>query len=94
MTPKKIKFELNRENIPHFNNLYLDTDIGQLDCLNYINGLGDFNEVKKSSVPIKVEGAKFFVLDIDSLIRAKKALNRPRDRQAVLELEAIKKTKS
>jgi hypothetical protein len=93
MTPKKIKFELNRGNIPHFNNLYLDTDIGQLDCLNYINGLGDFNEVKKSSVPIKVEGAKFFVLDIDSLIRAKKALNRPRDKQAVLELEAIKKTK-
>jgi hypothetical protein len=34
------------------------------------------------------------VLSIDGLIKSKKAMNRPRDRQAVKELEAIKKLKN
>jgi hypothetical protein len=30
-------------------------------------------------------------LSLDALIKAKKAMNRPRDRQALVQLEAIKK---
>jgi len=36
-------------------------------------------------------GRRIRVLTIDSLIKAGKAMNRPRDREAVLQLEAIKK---
>jgi hypothetical protein len=38
-------------------------------------------------------GRRIRVLTIDSLIKARKAMNRPRDRQALLELEAIRKTR-
>ncbi len=38
-------------------------------------------------------GRRIRVLTIDSLIKARKAMNRPRDREAVLQLEAIKKLK-
>jgi hypothetical protein len=93
MTPKKIKFQLNQKHVAQFKNLYLDTDIGQLDCLSYINGLGDFSEVKKSSIPIEVEGMKLYVLSIDALIKAKMAMNRPKDKEAVRQLEEIKKLK-
>ena len=93
MTPKRIKFQLNKKNVEQFENLYLDTDICQLDCLSQINGLGDFSEVKKSSVPIEVEGMKLYVLNIDALIKAKMVMNRPRDKEAVRQLEEIKKLK-
>jgi len=33
------------------------------------------------------------VLGLDGLIEAKKAMNRPQDKQAVLQLEALKKLK-
>jgi hypothetical protein len=36
-------------------------------------------------------GLRIRVLTVDSLIKARKAMNRPRDREALLELEAIRK---
>ena len=92
-TPNRLKLHLTEDNCRQFNNLYLDTDIGQLDCLNFISGIGDFQTVKKKSVLAKIENIQLRVLNLDSLIEAKKAMNRPRDREAVLELEAIKKLK-
>ncbi len=94
MTPKKIKLNLTKENCRQFKNLYLDTDLGQLDCLGAISGVGNFNEVKKASVPIEVEGQKFNVLNLDALIESKKAMNRDSDKLKIVQLESIKKMKS
>lgn len=94
MTPKRIKFEINEKNIKQLKNLYLDTDIGRLDCLAFIDGIGGFDDVKKSSVQIEVEGLKIYVLSMDALIKAKKAMDRPRDSAALKQLEAIKKLKN
>jgi hypothetical protein len=91
MTPKRVKLALTESNCVHFKNLYLDTDIGQLDCISFVNGIGDFTSVKEKSTLIKVEGAKLRVLSLDALIEAKKAMNRPRDKEVVSQLEAIKK---
>jgi hypothetical protein len=94
MTPRRKKLELTEENCGSFNNLYLDTDIGRLDCLGAITGIGDYQKVKKKSVMIKTDGVRLRVLNLDALIESKKAMNRPRDRQAVAELEAIKKLRN
>lgn len=93
MTPKRKKFELTEKNKGQFKNLYLDTDIGQLDCVGLVEGIGDYSQVKRASVPVKVQNTQMRILGIDALIKAKQAMNRPRDRQAVLQLEAIKKLK-
>ncbi len=93
MTPKRLKLELTEKNLSDFKNLFLDTKIGQLDCLSLIEGVGDYNQVKKESSIIKVGKIKIHVLDIDALIKSKKAMNRPRDRQAIIQLEAIKELK-
>ncbi len=91
MTPTHIKLELTAESAAQFKNLYLDTDIGQLDCLGYIYGIGDYSDVLKASELLNMQGVKLRVLKIGSLIKAKEAMNRPRDREAILQLTAIMK---
>lgn len=91
MTAGRRKLELTAENCNQFKNLYLDTDIGQLDCLSFIEGIGDYQKVKEASRTIKLEKMQLYVLSLDSLIDAKKAMKRPRDKAVVVELEGIKK---
>jgi hypothetical protein len=92
MTPARLPLELTSANAGQFKNLYLDTDIGQLDCLSFVEGLGDYDKVKEGSILIDVEGLKMRTLDIDALIEAKKAMHRPRDRQMIEQLKRIKKS--
>jgi hypothetical protein len=92
MTPRRLKLKLTAENCADFKNLYLDTDIGQLDCLGYVQGLGNYQNIEPLSELREIEGGqRIRVLTIDSLIKSKKAMNRPRDRKVLLELEAIEK---
>jgi hypothetical protein len=94
MTPRQKKLELTEKNCGRFKNLYLDTDIGQLDCVSFIDGLGDYQKVRRASELVEVRDTKLRVLSLNALIKAKKAMNRPRDKQALLQLEAIKKLKN
>ncbi len=94
MTPKRKKLELTEKNCGQFKNLYLDTDIGQLDCVSFVEGVGEYRKVKRASELVKMQNMQIRVLGIDALIRAKRAMNRPRDREAILQLEAIRKLKS
>jgi hypothetical protein len=93
MTPKRRKLHLTKENCKTLKNLYLDTDIGQLDCISFVDGVGDYQHTKSASGLVKVETLRLPVLTLDALIKAKKAMNRPRDRFAVTQLQAVKKLK-
>lgn len=89
MTPGRQPLELTAENAGQFRNLYLDTDLGPLDCLSEIQGLGSYDEVVKASQTIEIDGVLLRVLTIEALIAAKEAMNRPRDREAIRQLRAI-----
>ncbi len=93
MTPEKVKLDLTQENCKNYKNLYLDTDLGQLDCVSFVDGIGDFEKVAKFVQVIEFEKLEFRVLTIDGLIEAKKAMNRPRDKEAIIQLKAAKKLK-
>jgi hypothetical protein len=93
MTSKKIKLALTKENCKDYKNLYLDTDLGQLDCLGFVQGIGDFEKVKEASQIIETDKLKLNVLRIEALIESKKSLNRPHDKQALAQLEAMRKIK-
>ncbi len=94
MTVKKKPLSLDRENCKEFKNLYLQTDWGQLDCLSYVEGIGNFDQVFGRSRKIEVEGTIFNALTIDALIDSKKVMKRPHDLLAVEQLERIKKIES
>ncbi len=88
MTTQKAKLAFTPSNCA---NLNLDTDLGVLDCLSHVDGVGDFKEVEKASRGIIVDRITLSVLNIDSLINSKTTLNRPRDRRITIQLKAIKK---
>jgi predicted nucleotidyltransferase len=71
-------------------NLYLITDIGSLDLLGEVAGLGGYKAVLDNSISIDLFGKNCRVLDIDSLIRSKKGMGRAKDKEAVVQLLAIK----
>lgn len=70
-------------------NIYLQTDLGPLDILGSISGLGDFAEVRRNAVPFDLFGRQVLVISIDDLIKAKEALARPKDILVAQELRAI-----
>jgi predicted nucleotidyltransferase len=70
-------------------NLYLQTDLGQLDVLGEILGVGDFSQVVRSSIVVEMFGHDVRVIELEALIRAKEALGRDKDLLAVKELRAI-----
>lgn len=82
---------MSRHSCGGLKNLYLDTDYGQLDCLGEIKGVGGFDVVKEHSMVIDLDYGRCRMLDLDTLIKAKKAMGEPCDLQAVAELTAIRK---
>lgn len=93
MMSGRVKLELTEQNCKDCKNLYLDTDLGQLDCIGYVKGVGDFNSCRQASRVIEVDDEKFHVLTIEALIQAKQAMNRPRDKETVIQLETIRKAR-
>lgn len=90
LTANKLPLELTDELCGRLKNLYLTTDLGNLDCLSEVAGVGDFEAVLKQSELRQFSFGRFYVLGIDALIKAKAAVGRPHDLIAVTQLTAIK----
>ena len=71
-------------------NLYLRTDLGPVDFLSAIAGVGDFESVRANSIEVELFGRRCRVMSLDDLIRAKEAIGREKDLQAVTQLRAIR----
>ena len=70
-------------------NLYLKTDLGVVDCLGQVLGVGDFDTVLSNSVEVELPVGQCRIIDIQTLIRAKEAMNRDHDRITVKHLKEI-----
>lgn len=81
------------QSIQGINNLYLQTDAGVLDLISTVTGVGDFCELSKSCIEIKIYGHKCKMISIEDLIKAKLALKRPKDLEMAKELVLIKNKK-
>jgi hypothetical protein len=88
--PGLIPLSLDAAQAQRLRNLYISTDEGRLDCLGYVDGVGDFDAVLRESIKIELGRHSCRVLGIDGLIRAKEAIGRPRDQQSIKELKAIR----
>lgn len=65
------------------------TDIGEIDLLAEVAGLGVFEDVKKNSIIVEAFGRQVATLDLPGLIRAKRAAGREKDLAALVELESL-----
>ena len=89
LTPQGLSFLDNPGPGVEVRNLYLRTDIGLLDVLTSILGVGDYQRVYAQSAEIELFGRRCRVISIDDLIRAKEALGREKDLLTVKELRGI-----
>jgi len=90
LTANKLPFELTDELCDSLKNIYLNTDLGILDCLSEVAGIGDYEQVHKQSVVTSLASGEFRILNLDALIAAKLAVGRNKDLEAVKLLRAIK----
>ena len=70
-------------------NFTLVTSMGDLDLLGEIPGGGTYEDLAKDAVELSIFGTRCLCLNLSQLIRAKRAAGRPRDFEALAELEAI-----
>jgi hypothetical protein len=70
--------------------LTLTTSLGDLDIMDRVAGVGEFRDVWDSSVEVEAGGLRFRILDLPALIAAKRAVGRPKDREQLPELEALR----
>jgi hypothetical protein len=89
-----LPLDLTAEQCARLKNLYLKTELGALDCLGAVLGIGDYNAVLSQSVEVELPFGRCRILDIDGLIPAKDAMNRDHDRITVRQLSEIKRRRS
>src|SRR6266487_4000814 len=90
LVANKLPLELTDELASRLKSLYLQTDLGKLDCLSEVSGIGNYEKALQRSVTHTTSYGEFRMLDIDALIFAKEAIGRERDLAAVKQLRAIK----
>ncbi len=78
------------KNLEGLQNIYLKTDLGVLDVMSKLPPVGDYKEIEKNSIELSVYGYQCKVISIDDLIRIKESMNRPKDKEALLDLKKIK----
>jgi len=87
--PEELPFILDAETLKRGLNFTFTTDIGNIDLLGEVRGVGFYEQVFVGSVTVELFGYHFAVIDIGKLIEAKRAAGRPKDLIALPELEAI-----
>ncbi len=87
--PPGLPFRLDRNTITRGLNFTLETDLGPLDLFGEITGGGGYEDLLPHSITLTLFGVSCRCLGLKRLIEVKRAAGRPRDLQAIAELEAL-----
>jgi hypothetical protein len=89
MTPDRLSFLKFPKDGESLNNLYLETDVGVVDILSTVLGVGDFVRLKSTAEKFVVDGRVCWVISLPDLIAAKEAIGRGKDKLTAVELRII-----
>jgi predicted nucleotidyltransferase len=90
MTPQRLSFlQHPTADEPPAKSLYLQTDLGVLDILSSITGVGDFERLRRDAVEVKAGERTYRVISLEDLIHAKETLRREKDLLVARELRVI-----
>jgi len=88
--PPGLPFKFDSETLKRGLNFTLTTSEGPIDLLGELTGVGSFSAVLANSVTAQLFGAEYRFLNLEALIASKRAAGRPKDFEAIAELETIK----
>lgn len=87
--PAGLPFRFDESVLERGLNFPLSTTIGDLDLLGEIPGGGTYEDLVPCTITVELFGRTCRCLDLPALIIAKRAAGRPKDLEAIAELEAI-----
>ena len=87
--PPGLPFDWSEATVERGLNFTLTTAVGDIDLLGEITGGGDYEALAPHCVDVDLFGHLCRCLDLPELIHAKRAAGRPKDLEALAELEAL-----
>lgn len=90
--PPDLKFRLDAQALALGQNYTFEVD-GEypLDFLGYLEPVGTYDDLLRNVETISIGGRPTRIIGLEDLIRIKRHINRPKDRESLLQLEAIKR---
>jgi len=87
--PTNLPFKLDADSLRSGLNFTLTTDLGDLDILGEVTGLGSYEAALEFSEDMEFFGIGCKVLTLEGLIKSKRAAGRSKDLRLLPELEAL-----
>jgi hypothetical protein len=87
--PPGLPFDWSTATIQNGLNFTLTTNLGAIDLLGEITGGGGYDDLQSHTDQLELYGTECLCLDLETLIKVKRAAGRPKDLEAVAELEVI-----
>jgi len=87
--PPGLPFRWDPRTLHHGLNFTLTTSIGDLDLLGEVTGGGTYEQLRPHSFEVEAFAVRFLCVTLPKLIELKRAAGRPKDLEAIAELEAL-----
>lgn len=87
--PPNLPFRWDEASVRRGLNFTLTMEVGDLDLLGEITAGGDYQALLPQAVTLRLFGCECRCLALEPLIRIKRAVGRPKDLEALAELEAL-----
>jgi len=87
--PPGLPFRFDTETLRRGLNFTLSSKLGDIDLLGEITGGGGYAELLPHSITLRLYGIECHCLGLRRLIQVKRAVGRPKDLEAIAELEAL-----
>jgi predicted nucleotidyltransferase len=87
--PSDLPFKVDAETLKAGLNFTFSTDLGDIDLLGEVAGIGMYKQVEEHSQKVTAFGVRCRALTLEGLIKAKRASGRPKDLRILPELEAL-----
>ncbi|HET8547333.1 MAG TPA: hypothetical protein VFL57_04990 [Bryobacteraceae bacterium] len=92
--PPGLPFQWDRATLLRGLNFTLTTTLGDIDLFGAIPGGGAYEDLAPDAIGLQVFDTRCLCLSLPQLINTKRAAGRPRDLEALAELEAIQEERS
>jgi hypothetical protein len=86
-----LPFRLDAESLALGANFTFNTDLGPVDLLGWVEPFGTYDDLIGRAERMKLEACEVNVIALDDLIAIKQHIGRPKDKAALLQLEALRK---
>ena len=89
--PKDLPFRLDAPTLRAGLNFTLDTDLGPVDLLGEVTGIGGYADASRDAETLDLYGVEVKLMSLDTLERSKRAAGRRKDLLDLAEIQELKK---